>query len=100
MISMGMKSLTDIRDDIEVRLNEKYETKFEVNGKKCFYFNGFFFVISAFKWKDGDNILVVEYEESSDRAQKGLFGEDGDMFYPEEMTEEELFQAIVREIED
>lgn len=46
------------------------------------------------------NALVIEYADSLDSAKKNVFGEDGDLFYMDEMSEDEMFTAMVTEIED
>ena len=48
---------------------------------------------------DGTREIVAEYADSEIEAKKGLFGEDGEMFYINEMSEEEILEAIIREVE-
>ena len=93
------KNLTEIRDDIENRILDKYPSPFERYNKKCFRANdNTFFIVSSLRW-DGDDVIVAEYADSEIEAKKGLFGEDGEMFYINEMSEKEILEAIIREVE-
>ena len=58
--------------------------------------DGTVFQLSKFP---GEEALVVEYAKNYEDALLNRF-EDGDVFYLDEMTEEEMFQAIMHEIED
>lgn len=49
---------------------------------------------------DEYNALVIEYADNLENANKGIFGEDGDLFYMDELSEDEMFNAMVQEIED
>ena len=42
--------------------------------------------------------LVIEYVENKKHAIQGIFGEDGDLFYLDEMDEDEMFEAMCREV--
>lgn len=46
------------------------------------------------------NALVIEYSDNLENAKKGIFGEDGDLFYMEELNEDEMLNAMIQEIED
>lgn len=46
------------------------------------------------------NALVIEYADNIEMAKKGIFGEDGDLFYMDEMSEDEMFEAMLEEISD
>lgn len=46
------------------------------------------------------NALVIEYADNLEMAKKGIFGEDGDLFYMDEMSEDEMFEAMIGEIEN
>lgn len=84
-------------DRLNERLSERYESA-TINGTKCFLM------------KDGGicrldsigreyNALVIEYADSFELAKKNIFGEDGGLFYLDEMDEDEMFKAMIREIE-
>lgn len=49
---------------------------------------------------DEYNALVIEYADNLEMAKKGIFGEDGDLFYMDELSEDEMLQAMIQEIED
>ena len=102
MILTEKKSLIEIRNSIEKRLAERYTALFNVNDKKCFvYGKDCYFIISALTWKkSGESVILAEYADSLDEAKKHLFGEDGELFYVDEMTEDEIYEAIVNEIEE
>lgn len=42
--------------------------------------------------------LVIEYAENKAKAIRGIFGEDGDLFYLDEMDEDEMFEAMLEEV--
>lgn len=67
----------------------------------CFCYNdAVFFKISNLRWKEsGNEVIVAEYADTEFEARKGLFGEDGDMFYLDEMSESEIVEAIIKEVE-
>jgi hypothetical protein len=85
----------EILERIELRIKSAYPEKHA--GKYVYYEanNGQLFRVSAFP---GCFALVVEYAENESMAKKCLL-EDGDRFYLDEMTEDEVFSAIVAEIE-
>ena len=101
MISVAKKLSDDIRTSLENRLADKYKTIFQTDDYKCLCYDGkVFFRISEHEWiGTNDVVILTEYADSEFEARKGLFGEDGEMFYIEEMTEDEIFDAIVSEIE-
>lgn len=45
------------------------------------------------------NAIVIEHAFSETEAKKNVF-EDGDLFYIDELTEEEMFNEMIKEIED
>lgn len=60
--------------------------------------NGVFFRIYAFQDRDA---FCVEYAENENGASRGIFGEDGDLFYMDEFeTPEEMERAIIAEIDE
>lgn len=48
---------------------------------------------------DEYNALVIEYADNIDMARKGVFGEDGELFCMDDMSEEQMLEAIIKEIE-
>ena len=46
------------------------------------------------------NAIVVEYADTEALAQKGIFGEDGDLFYIDEMDMPQMLAAIEKELDD
>ncbi len=46
----------------------------------------------------GEFALVIEYVENKKDAIRGIFGEDGDRFYLEDMDEDEMFEAMLKEV--
>lgn len=82
---------------LEQRMQEKYELVFEVLGKKCYKaHDNEFFMLTRMAWA---NAIVVEHAETEDEARKNMF-EDGDLFYMDELSEDEMFNAMIKEIED
>lgn len=47
---------------------------------------------------DQYNALVIEYADSIETAQKGIFGEDGDLFFMDELNESEMLEAMMKEM--
>lgn len=83
-------------------LNEKLQQVYEsvqIDNNQCFMIdNGKVCKIDDFG--GNYNALVIEYAENLEKAKKGLFGEDGDLFYMDELGEVEMFNAMLKEIED
>ena len=76
------------RHIVEDIIAQKFPCIFEIDNKKCFKVNeNTFFVVSFLNWDR--EIIVAEYADSEFEAHKGLFGEDGVLFYPDEMSEDE-----------
>lgn len=68
----------------------------QLGNQKCFLApNGYFFRLFEFP---GDYALAIEYAETEDDAKRNRF-EDGDRFYLSELSEDELFHAMINEIE-
>lgn len=79
---------------LEQRLSERFE-QMQIREKTCFRrTDGAIFFLSIFP---GEAALVIEYAESVEDAMLYHF-EDGDRFYLEDMDEETMFQAMLREI--
>lgn len=83
------------RSDFEERFSQLYEqTSFW--GYLCFRkADGGIFSLCSFP---NDLALVIEHAENQQEAELNRF-EDGDLFYLEDMDEETMFQAMLREIE-
>ena len=82
---------------LERRMADKYVLVFEVRNQKCFKANeNEFFMLTRLAWA---NAIVIEHAETENAAQTNRF-EDGDLFYMDEMEEEEMYLAMIREIED
>ncbi len=45
------------------------------------------------------NAIVIEYADDIESAKKELFGEDGELYYMDELDEEHMVSKIVEEIE-
>ena len=84
-------------DDINNMLGEKYKS-IEINVTTAFLSSNdqVFRVDSIGKF----NAIVVEYADSIELAKKDIFGEDGELFYMNEMDEKEMYRAIIQEIEE
>ncbi len=101
MTSAEMKSLSARRDRLERRFKLKYPTPFTVReGKPCFLAdNGHYFLVTAVYFDKHDGFIVIEHADSLQEAMLPRF-EDGDLYYMDDMTEDEMFEAMVREIEN
>lgn len=95
MASMEQNSPLDALNRISDRLRKRY-TMQTVGKNECFCTStGVFFMPFSFpEW----NALAIEYAENRVEAEKGRF-EDGDLFYIGEMSEDEMFAAMIAEIE-
>lgn len=83
-------------------LNEKLQQKYEnvkIENIPCFVINNGV-VCRLDDLGDEYNALVIEYADNLENANKGIFGEDGDLFYMDELSEDEMFTAMIQEIED
>ena len=101
MILAEKKSSNEIRQEIENGLSQRYSIAFRTDGYICFCHDGLFFKVSVLKWKDdGRRGALAEYANSELDARNGVFGEDGALFYTDEISEEEIVDAMIREIED
>lgn len=96
MIQPDMKSRIKERiKALEARLAERYErcVVAERNGFRAP--NGRIVALDAIA---AFGALVIEHAENQQEAELNRF-EDGDLFYLEDMDEETMFQAMLREIE-
>lgn len=95
----GTKELTVMMERIRKLENElrKIYKSVNVNGDNCFAKKtGEIFHLFGIK---DFNALGIEYAENMNEAKKNVY-EDGDLFYINDMNEEEMLAAMVREIED
>lgn len=97
MISKEMKKKIEERcEALERRFEKKYEQASEVLGQKCFEpREDEFFVVTGLGWA---NALVLGHASSENEAKKNMF-EDGDLFYMDDMNEDEMYEAMIEEIE-
>lgn len=81
---------------MESRLRKRYKI-LTINNKNCFLTeDGTIIHLTGLK---SFNAIVIEYASSEDEAKKNMF-EDGDLFYLKELDEEQMFQAMIQEIEE
>ena len=92
----GKKSKTKVRAAaLEKRFAEKF-SNFTVGSRSCFGLpDG---RVIAWDTLGAYDALVIEYADNYEEARINRF-EDGDLFYLDEMNEETMFQAMLREIE-
>lgn len=80
---------------IRARLSERYEM-LDINGESFFRTNsGTFFRVYAFP---GEMALVIEYADSESDAKLHRL-EDGDHFYLAELSEDDMLNQMITEIE-
>ena len=95
-----MENRKIVRNNIEKRLSEIYETVPNEYDKDRLLFTtkgSVYFKLDTIS--DPLNGVVVEYAENIKQASYNFFG-DGDCFGVEEMTEEEIYEAVIREIQE
>lgn len=83
---------------LEKEFETRYKKETEVRGKKCFIVReDEFFIVSGLNWA---NAIVLEHAFSKTKTEvkKNRF-EDGKLFYMEEMSEKEMFEKMIEEIE-
>ena len=86
------------REVLSEKLSQIYESV-EIDGRQCFVSSrGVIFRLDSLGGEC--NALVIEYADTLDLAKKGIFGEDGDLFYMDEFNEDEMLNAMIQEIED
>lgn len=82
--------------NLENRLKKRYEFII-INGDGCFITeSGEIIQLTGLK---AFNAIVIEYAESMEDAKKNMF-EDGELFYLDDMNEDEMFKAMIKEIEE
>lgn len=57
------------------------------------------FLVSTLKFLDGTEAIFLEFADSLGDVNLNRF-EDGDLCFMDEMNEEEMFQAMIKEIEN
>lgn len=83
-------------DDINEKLKKKYK-HIEITGTLLFILEtGIVFRIDSI---GKFNAIVIEYADDIKSAKKGIFGEDGELFYMSDMNEDEMYEAMIEEIE-
>lgn len=96
MSRKSQKSL-DYFDYICEKLARLYDQT-EINKQKLYVGeNGFYFFLSVFP--EEFNAIVIEYASNQEEAKNNIF-EDGDLFYVDDFSKEEMLQAMIKEIED
>lgn len=100
MTSEEMRKLFYRHKKLEDRFKSIYSVPFFVrNEKPCFQArNGHYFLVTSAYSKEYDGFIVIEHADSLEEVKLNRF-EDGDAFYMDDMTEDEMFEAMVREIE-
>lgn len=89
------KRRNDAFHEMEQRFKGKYSVK-RFGKNVCFLTpSGLIFRLFEFP---GEAALAIEYAETPDEAEKGLF-EDGDRFYLSDLSGNALFRAMTAEIE-
>ena len=97
MMLMETSSLEDVRNRIDNRIADRYPSPFEIDGQRCYLFGkDHYFMITPFHFEYDS--IIVEHAHSLEEAKKNLF-EDGDRFYLDEMTDDEIYDAIINEVE-
>lgn len=98
MTSMETKKILNTRiSKIEQKLKEIYPVAFQIRGQNCYEAGeNEYFMITGLSWA---NAVVVEHAFSVDEATKNRF-EDGDLFYMDELSEDEMLNAMIKEIEE
>lgn len=80
-------------------INNRFAERFQTVqvGSRAFFLGPDGVSLFALDYLDPYGALVVEYAEDYDEALADRL-EDGDLFYLDEMDEETMFQAMIREI--
>lgn len=91
-----MEQRNTMWNKINDRLTKLYP-KINIAGQEYFkHEKGMCFRIFEFP---GSNALCIEYADNIAEAQINRF-EDGDRFFLDEFSEDEMFEAMIKEIED
>lgn len=79
---------------LEDRLSNEFE-RIEVNGLNCFRLQSGE-VVNLIVFNDR-KAIAAQYAENIDAAKCNLF-EDGELWYTDEMTEDEIFDSLLMEM--
>lgn len=60
--------------------------------------NGYKFIVSIFPMVEGEESLVIEYQCDPNEVRSQYC--DGDRFFISDMSKEEMYEAMLKEIED
>ena len=91
-----MEERNRIFSSIKTKLSGQYEQE-DINGNICFKNkNGMYFRLFEFP---GENALCIEYAENKKDAASNMF-EDGDRYYIDELNEYQMYEAMIKEIEE
>lgn len=82
-------------DSLNARFSERFKTV--AVGSRSFFLGPDGATLFALDFLGPYGALVIEYAEDYDDALIGRL-EDGDLFYLDELDEEAMFQAMLREI--
>lgn len=83
-------------EELESKLKNKYKN-ITINDRNCFLTkDGTIFHLTALI---PFNSIVIEYAGSMEEAAKNLF-EDGDLFDMDEMDLEQMYESMIKEIDD
>lgn len=86
------------KEILNERLKHRYDS-IEIDKSTCFIINEG--IVCRIASLGGEyNALVIEYADNLEKANRGLFGEDGDLFYMDELDEDKMFDAIIKEIDN
>lgn len=85
------------KEILNERLAQHYENTI-INGDICFLLSDGS-VCRLDSMGDECNALVIEYADSLDMAKKNMFGEDGDLFFMDELDEDAMFRAMIEEMD-
>lgn len=95
MTSMEKKLTENRLTEVEAALSAKYRTV-DLDGEKFFVAtDGAFFRVGVFP---GAMALVIEYADTEQEARQNAL-EDGDRFYLDETTLDEMLRLMIAEIE-
>lgn len=95
MTSMEKKLTENRLTEVKAALSAKYRTV-DLGGKKFFVAtDGAFFRVGVFP---GAMALVIEYADTEQEARQNAL-EDGDRFYLDETTLDEMLRLMIAEIE-
>lgn len=84
-------------ETLERRFEEIYERMPDISERKCFKAReDEIFMITGLEWAKA---IVLEHACSEEEVRKNLF-EDGDLFYLEELDEEQMLKEMIQEIEE